>query len=224
MSTGRQLVSGIRSVNKLINGDNNITDRVIYRVLRSSATLLIKRETNQRKLWNSPNLFTPIECLEMEPVPLSECCEYKNPCTIARSKLKIPRISEGIFGLLIQSVFSPGKKKFDYASPDRFVNLLSLGVNTKKYYWIYNDYLYVSDENIGFIDMLAYFDEDFNPADYSTCCKQQTDDCAVNPLDRKFPIPSYLEKQLLDLVSDTLNKTYFRHKVDDDTNAKDDEK
>lgn len=224
MSTGRQLVSEVRSLNKLLSGDTNITDRVIYGILRKAGTLLIKRETNLRRLWNSPNIFTPIECLEMVQVPLSECCEYKNPCMVARSKIKIPQISEGIFGLLVQSVFSPGRKKFDYASLDRFVNILSLGVNTKKYFWIYNDYLYISDSNIEFVDVLAYFDDDFNPADYSTCKRNAEDLSCVNPLDREFPIPSYLEKQLIDLANETLNKTYFRTIPDAQTNARDEQK
>jgi hypothetical protein len=59
--TGRDLVSRVRSSNKLISGDNNINDRVIFNMLKASAKTLIKRETNLRRLWNSPNIFTPIE-------------------------------------------------------------------------------------------------------------------------------------------------------------------
>lgn len=223
--TGRDLVSRVRSSNKLISGDNNINDRVIFNMLKASAKTLIKRETNLRRLWNSPNIFTPIECLEMITVPLSECCDYKNPCQIARSKKKIPQISEGIFGLLVQSVFSPGKKKFDYASPDRYVNILRLGLrNTSNYYWIYNDYLYVSDPNIEYIDMLAFFDDEINPADYSGCKKSTQVDCSTNPLDKEFNLPSYLEEAVLSLVDKKLMDTYFRHLVDPQTNFKDEEK
>jgi hypothetical protein len=161
--------------------------------------------------------------MEMTPVPLSECCEYKHPCMVARSKKKIPKISEGIFGLLVQSVFSPGRRKFDYATLDRFINILNLKLkNTKKYFWIYDDYLYISDENVEYLDITAYFDEDINPRDYSTCI-QSSDESCINPLDKEFAIPSYLEKQLKDLVNETLNKTYFRHVVDPQTNNKDEE-
>ena len=224
MSTGRNLVSGVRSLNKLINSDNNITDRVIFKELKDSARLLIKRETNLRRLWNSPNIFTSITCIGMEVVPLSECCEYKHPCMVARSKKKIPRISEGIFGLLIQSVFSPGRRKYDYANLDRFINILKLNLrDTKKYFWIHDDRIWVSDENIENLDILAYFDDDFNQSDYSEC-KKNEDVICINPLDKDFLIPSYLEKQLKDLVNETLMKTYFRHIVDPQTNAKDEER
>jgi hypothetical protein len=224
MSTGRNLVSEVRSLNKLISSDNNITDRVLFGVLKKAATLLIKRETNLRRLWNSPNIFTPIKCLDMMPVPLAECCEYKHPCMVARSKKKIPQIAEGIFGLLVQSVLSPGRKKFDYATVERFVNILNMKLkNTKKYWWVYDDYLWVSDSDITFVDLIGYFDDDFNPADYSSCFDKPDESC-INPLDREFAIPSYLEKQLIDLANETLMKTYFRHLVDPQPNARDEEK
>lgn len=223
MSTGRKLVSEVRSLNKLISGDNDITDRVIYGVLKKNASLLIKREANLRRLWNSPNIFTAIECLKMIPVPLSECCEYKHPCVVARSEKKIPQISEGIFGLLVQSVFSPGRKKFDYASLDRYINILNMKLNSKKYFWVYNDYIYVSDENIEYIDVIAYFDDDFNAAELSACYKGPDESC-MNPLDKEFQIPAYLEKQLIDLTNEVLNNTYFRHLADPQTNAKDENK
>lgn len=143
---------------------------------------------------------------------------------VARSKKKIPQISEGIFGLLIQSVFSPGRRKFDYASLDRFVNILRMNLrDTKKYFWVHDDRIYISDSDIENIDLFAYFDDDFNANDYSACKKADDTSC-VNPLDKEFAIPSYLEKQVVDLVNDTLNKTYFRHIIDPDVNNKDEEK
>lgn len=160
----------------------------------------------------------------MMPVPLAECCEYKNPCIVSRSKKKIPQISEGIFGLLVQAVFSPGRKKYDYASVDRFVNILNMKLkNTRKYWWVYDQFLWVSDPDIAFVDLIGYFDNDINPADFSSCFTGPDESC-VNPLDKEFPIPSYLEKQLIDLANETLNKTYFRHLVDPQTNFKDEEK
>lgn len=221
--TGRDLVSRVRSLNKLVSSDNEITDRVIFNLLNSYAKILIKRETNLRKLWNSPNIFTSLECVKMVEAPLSECCDYKSPCTVSRSSVKIPLISEGIFGLLVQHVFSPGKKKFEYASPDRYMNILKLGLkNTSNLYWVYNDYLYTSDSNIEYVDISAHFESEVVPSKYSSCLKPSKDEkCNVNPLDAIFKIPSYLEESLLALVDKKLSETYFRHISDPQTNAKD---
>lgn len=161
--------------------------------------------------------------MEMEVVPLSECCDYKSPCMVARTKKKIPQISEGIFGLLIQSVFSPGRRRFDYASLDRFVNILNMKLkNTKKYFWVYDDRIYISDENIEYIDIVAYFDDDFNVSELSACSKGEDTSCQ-NPIDKEFQVPSYLEKQVIDLVNETLSKTYFQRDLDVTSNKKDDQ-
>ena len=72
MSTLRKLVSDVRSVHKLLSSDNLITDRVIASEIRNNTLLLVKRETNLRKLWATGTLFTTIPCLEMVEVPISE--------------------------------------------------------------------------------------------------------------------------------------------------------
>ena len=65
MATLREVVSNIRSNNKLISADNSINDRVIARYARTAASLLIKRETNLRRLWATDTIFTTIGCLPM---------------------------------------------------------------------------------------------------------------------------------------------------------------
>ena len=88
MSTFRKLVSDARSMHKLLSTDNLITDRAIMSEIKNNAFLLIKRETNLRKLWATDTVFTTIPCLEMVEVPISECCDYADPCTVARTKFK----------------------------------------------------------------------------------------------------------------------------------------
>lgn len=214
MLTGRNLISDIRSKSKLLSADDVITDRAIFNELKSTASTLIKRETNQRKLWNSPNIFTPLECILMEPAPLSECSDYQSSYMTSRSVKKIPQISEGIFGLLIQSVYAPGLTTFDFVTMERFLNILKLNIkNTKKYYWLHGGRIYTSNPDLERLNIHAYFDEDFNINDYSTCRKDSSADC-INPIDKPFKIPSYLEKSLKDMVHDSLNKTYFLHRED----------
>ena len=95
MATLRNLVSTVRGSHKLLSTDNLITDRLIAAEIKNSAFLLIKRETNLRKLWATNTIFTTIPCLELIEVPISECCEYVDPCNVSRSKYKLPRMSEG---------------------------------------------------------------------------------------------------------------------------------
>lgn len=212
-------------MHKLLSSDNLITDRVIASEIKNNAILLIKRETNLRKLWATGTLFTTISCLEMVEVPISECCEYVDPCTIARSKYKLPRISEGNYQYLIQGVYSinamGGKgKKLKEITINRYINLLKLPIIKKEeYYWIMNDYLYINNPLLQSIRISAFFEEDVpNEIMYPECgcgSPEYTDeDYCKNPLDKEYGLPGYLEKQVLELTSQKLLSTYFRIKTD----------
>ena len=151
MSTLRKLVSDVRSTHKIISTDSLITDRAIASEVRNNALLLIKRETNLRKLWATDTLFTTIPCLEMCEVPISECCNYADPCSVARSTYPLPRISEGNYQYVIQGVYSINAMsgqgtKIKEITVNRYLNLLKLPVvKNQQSFWIANGYLYVSN-------------------------------------------------------------------------------
>ena len=225
MSTLRKLVSDVRSMHKLLSTDSLITDRVIASEIKNNAQLLIKRETNLRKLWATNTLFTTIPCLEMIEVPISECCDYVDSCTVARSKYKLPRISEGNYQYLIQGVYSinamGGKgKKIKEITVNRYINLLKLPVlKREEYYWVMNDYLYVSNSMLQAIRVSALFEQDVpNEVMFPECdcgvAKPTDEEWCKNPLDKQYALPGYLESQVLELTSNKLLSTYF--KIDDD--------
>jgi len=187
--------------------------------------LLIKRETNLRKLWATDTLFTTIPCLEMVEVPISECCEYVDPCTVARSKYKLPSIAEGNYQYVIQGVYSINAmsgqgKKIKEITINRYINLLKLPIIKKEeYYWISNDYLYVSNPLLKAVRFVALFEQDVpNELLYPECdCgtpQYTVEQLCINPLDKEFALPGYLEKQVLELTSQKLLATYFSLKTD----------
>ena len=225
MSTFRKLVSDVRSMHKLLSTDNLITDRAVMSEIKNNAFLLIKRETNLRKLWATDTVFTTIPCLEMVEVPISECCDYADPCTVARTKLKLPRITEGNYQYVIQGVYSINAmsgqgKKLKEITINRYVNLLKLPIIKKEeYYWISNGYLYVNNPLLKAIRLVALFEEDVpNEIMYPECgCGTPSytpEQLCVNPLDKESPVPGYLEKQVLELTSQKLLSTYFKLKTD----------
>lgn len=224
MATGRDLVSDVRSTHKLLGTDNLITDRVILSEIKNNTLLLVKRESNLRKLWATDTIFTTLSCLEMIEVPISQCCEYVDNCTIARSKYPIPRIAEGNYQYVIQGVYSinalGGKgKKLKEITVNRYINLLHLAITKKEeYYWITNGYLYVTNPFVQAVRLVAYFEEDVpNEMLYPDCgCGNNVTDeeWCKNPLDKEFPLPGYLRKQVLELTSQKLLSTYFRLPTD----------
>jgi hypothetical protein len=224
MSTPRDLISTLRTSHKLLSSDAFLTDRAIFAEIKNAAFLLLKRETNNRKLWTTDTIFTPIPCLELQEVPISECCDFVDECTIARTKVKLPRIGEGNYQYLIQGVYSinalGGKaKRLIGTTINRYINTLKLAIIKKEeYYFIYNDYLYVTNPLIQAVMLNAFFEEDVpNSILYADChCgnKPSTEDFCKNPLDRNFSLPGYLQKQVLDLASQKLLSTYFALRKD----------
>lgn len=224
MATLRKLVSDVRSMHKLLSTDNLITDRVVASEIKNNTQLLLKRETNLRRLWATDTIFTTIPCLEMVEVSISECCDYVDPCSVARTKFKLPRIAEGNYQYLIQGVWSINAMggqgtRFKEVTINRYMNLLSLPlIKNQPYYWIVNGYLYVSNPLLQAVRIAAFFEEDVpNEIMFSECCCTNGVDLTqycMNPLDKEYGCPGYLEKQVLELTSQKLISTYF--KIDDD--------
>ena len=216
MSTNRKMVSRVRSTHRLLSGDTAINDRAVLAELSSNARVLIKRELNLRKLSATDSIYTTIPCLEMKEVPLSECCEYVDPCTIARSKFKLPKIGESNYLYAIQGVFSVDQKvKLKEITPSRYINLLKLPARIPEYYyWIQNNYLYVTNPNLCKIKLVAFFEEEVPndimfPKDCECQAYAKEEEC-INPLDKDFKCPGYLEQPVIDMTSKFLLQTYFR--------------
>jgi hypothetical protein len=167
----------------------------------------------------------------MIEVPISECGSYVDDCMIARTKFKIPRITEGNYQYVIQGVYSINAmgglgKKFKEITINRYANLLKLStIKKEEYYWISNGYLYMNNPSLKAVRITAYFEEEVpNEIMYpdsgcggcntSSSSGNDDDDLCKNPLDKEFALPGYLEKQALDLTSHKLLQTYFNLKTD----------
>jgi hypothetical protein len=213
MLTLRQVISDIKSGFKWIDSNSLASDRFIASELMKESIMLIKQQTDKRKLLSSENIFTAIPCLEMEEVPLSECCSFNSfPCTIGRSKYKLPKISEGIYGLLIQGVYDiKGKLRFDYMDPDRYSNYLALygdRATKNRVFWKQDGYLYVNNPDIKLLKVLAFFEE--TVPQWLLSCSDDDVTCPVNPLDAEFKCPGFLVSPVKDKVRKTLEETFKR--------------
>lgn len=191
-----KLISQIRSSNLYLFDDNLISDRTIYNALANKAALLVKREVNQRKLLNSDNIFTPIECLDLKSVNGTEC--GVDSCNkVRRSREKLPKLEEGIYNYVIQGVYNIDNSEEIYPTTIReFINLSKLRFKPKKeYYMIKNGYLYVMNPDIENVNIYVYTNE----------LVQKKGDCS-SAYEHEFRIPGYLIDSLYQMVnSDFIN-------------------
>ena len=228
MATVRDMISRVRSLEKLLSADASITDRVIMRELKSKAVYYIKQQIDKRKLWQSSTIFTNIPCLQMETLPLANCCEFVSDQEVSRSKYKIPKISEGIYGLLVHGVFPvDSSRKLKEITLPRYINILKLGLpNKDTYYWIYDNYLFISSPYVRLANIWAYFEEDvpdnllYPDCD---CPAQRVKDPCMNPIDLEFKCPGFLEDVVVKETLKVLMETYFRIDDDKTSDNKDDQ-
>lgn len=228
MSTVRQVISRVRGLEKLISSDASITDRVIMRELKSTAIKFIKQQIDKRKLWQTSTIFTNIPCIEMEEVSTADCCDFASSQLVGRSRFQLPKISEGIYGLLIQGVFSvDSSRKLKEITLARFINIQKLGLPTKDiYFWFYNKYLFVSSPYVKVVSIWAYFEEDIPDVllyPDCPCPNQKVKNPCENPLDLEFKCPGYLEDPVVKETAKILMETYFRVPVDHTSDNKDDQ-
>lgn len=229
MSTRRQIVSDIRGMNKLLSTDILLSDRLIDREAFSAALVFIKQQIDRRRLMQSPNIYTPLSCLKMEKAPLGECCEYTSSYSISRSVEKIPKIAEGIFGLLVNNCVSVDNLiSFREGTPRRFANALNLGIKADiNMFWVMNDRVYCSNGDLEAINFSAFFEGDV--PNYLLCptdcdCKPHGDcDPCLNPLDQTFRCPGYLEESVKQAVAKKLVSEFFNIPTDKTSDNKDDE-
>lgn len=226
--TNREVISGVRSSHKLFS-DASLNDRSILAELRNNAVILINQKSNQRKLWGTDTIFTPIDCIEMEQVPMGECCDHASTALLSKSKLPMPTIIEGNYQYLIQGVYDIGSsQKLKYTPLSRYLNLLKLKLLTNDvYYWIHKSHLYISSPHVQFARMDAAVNGDVSYALLYPDC-----DCGGNRdkkppctsrLDEEFKCPGNLIGAVVALTSKSLLQNYFRLPVDHTSDNKDDQ-
>lgn len=220
--TGRIFVSQIRSLSKLLSSDQRITDRAILNEGRNAVNMIVKQTLDKRKLLNSPNLFTNVQCLEMEQAPLSECCDISSNKMVAKSVKTLPQIGEGYYGLSISGVFGlDGKVKFKETNPNRYSNIIRLNTGVKDvYYWIQNDHLYVTNPDTKLVNAYIFFTEAvpndiLYPGEDCDCKpKPSLENLCKNPLDNPFNLPMDRLSDINNMVYTTVLKVYLQMATD----------
>jgi hypothetical protein len=212
MITNGELIARVKSANKFVSDDDLISDRFIYSLLKSKASVLIKREVNLKKLLYSDNLYQAYECVCLVEAPGAEC---DLGCPIRRTKNKLPQIEEGLYSYFIQGVFNTSNSEELFPTTIRdFINHSRLRIKSnRKYYTIRNGYLYVLDPDIESVNMYAYFTESIEDADGSAC---------MSMYDKQFKIAPYLLDPLIQLVNQDLIN-YHKLPVEQEDNNRDEQ-
>lgn len=202
-----EFISQVRSSNKYVFDDNLITDRHIFNIGRTIASMLVKQEINKRRLLNSDNIFTPLECKDLKLVDLTEC--GVDSCNkVRRSVEQLPELEEGIFGYTIQGVYNIiNSEEIVPTTTREYINVAKLRrKSNKKQYIIKNKYIYVLDSDIEAINIYIYSPD--NSFELTEC---------QSMYEAEIKLPPYLKKNFYDLVNgELLNYHKYGKDVTDD--------
>lgn len=149
--TVREFISSVRNELNTITLDDRISNRFIFSKMISYADIIIKRESDSRRLFNSTNLFKVDNCFELKEEQILNCSSISIPkCkTVMRSKKVLEDFYSSIYGnLLIVSTLDESNR-FEQTTPENYKNILNREFKPKTgYYWINNGYLIIPDSEV----------------------------------------------------------------------------
>lgn len=191
METRAQIVSRVSNELRLINKDEYFSRRAILSMLESKIKFLLSQKMGERNsLFRESQLYSTLECFELEKVEKIDCpiAEFKLCRTLMKSKHKIPELVDSKFYNNILSVtaidsltlFSPISLR-DYATRKnrKYSNLQNL------VYIEHGGYIYIPDYEVYAVnlDILTLRVEELlkkSKCSKEDCCKSYWDYPLIN--------------------------------------------
>lgn len=228
----KEIVSEIINDLRALNIDDRVSSRYVLSKLRGFLSLYIKRENDQRRLYDYDNIWLNIPCIEMVPSNDIECCGIVIPkCkTWVRSKDPVPELYLSTMGPTIKDVTTIrgdiSFTKSDLKSFNKAMNRRWIDKSTK-YFWIENGHLVIPDSEVRLITASIYPKDKAKAKLWSACPPKECDPkdlkCAL-PMDEEFDCPDYLLAQIKQDTITNLFNFYKRNVVDDVPNGSNNQK
>lgn len=203
-----EAISRVRNSLKTVKEDPFMTDRFIYSLIMKYARTLMHRDKRIMNLFRDPGMFKDIPCIDLVEVDKVEACcgTVKTACTFRRSKYKLPKITviNGNYAIRAVTTLDFSQKLYS-TQPSLYANMTlstSFKYNTKKYYWISNDYLYIPDVEWEAVRMEAIFEDDIS----NFLCTTAENTCTPRQMEN-LPIPDYLFSEIENLIRKELVMT-----------------
>jgi hypothetical protein len=221
----RQIISEVRNDLRNVNVDGWIPSQYIYNKLVGLASLFIKREADDKRLFKYTELWSTIKCLEMVEDDLINCCDISIPdCTkVMRSKFKLPTIFSTRYGYLmnvtavdLSTDYTPvTSQQYKYTKSREYQN------PKKRYCWLENGYLIIPDSMVRRVTVKAMFVNKAAALRLNSCEEQNN---CVKFLDTEFICPEHLLDDVKTATTTKIAKIYFGLEPDELINQNSTEK
>ena len=214
----REFVSNIINNLKLLNKDDHVSRRYILNTGRAEATTLIAQKLTDKSIFREDNIYSTIECLEMELIDVVKCgiYEFKKCDSLVKSKDKLPKLLYSRYGNSILEVTSvDGSVIFIPTTLSEYKlfkkRIRSPRTKNIKFYYVQDGYLYLPDCEYENVNVTLITLNVKKVKDLSSC--KECDKCD-SQWEQEFICP---DKLLTTVINETFKKaTMLRQVVQDE--------
>lgn len=184
------------AISRVLNGvdgvkrDGRYSKKYIYSILKSTAELLLKQDSRNKKLFQNLTNLSTFDCVELEDKNIQECSGLiiKTCKTVKQSKITfpVPYFSFTNKPLIFVTGIEDGVELLSTTPYEYIQNRNNEFKGKKQYFWFEKDRLIFPDTELEYVKVRGYFQEDFKTEKLF--------------LDQNFNIPNYLEADVFKLA------------------------
>lgn len=220
----------IYALRDLINqksDDSGVSNRLLLSLIKAERNDFIKQERDKKRLMRSMDIQS-VDCIPMEMSSLQACCGVDLPTSLMKSINTVPSFTETSVGPAIQGIYAiDGSVKIHYDTRNNILRKLDRPYLSKNgIAFTENGYLYVYNKKVWAVKMSGIFTD---PEQVSILneCKKLTGNCndttplsCLNFLELEFPIPDYLERDILMQAREQFLITYLKIPADTENDSR----
>jgi hypothetical protein len=221
--TNSEFVSRVKNGLNSVTKDDRISSRHILHVGKQKSSFYISQKLNDRSLYREDNLYTIIDCFEMESIDVVKCdiIEFRRCKSIMRSKCKIPKLVYSRYGNSLKEVTTIDEEvEFKSTTPSQYRRDKNRVESSDYiYYYVKDGYLYLIETEIEVVN-LYLLTLDLDKLDDGCAC---SDDNCKSLWDFEFIVPDKLEEVV---VGETIKEIAMRKQMvrDENPNTNNNEK
>lgn len=210
-----EIVSRIKNDLNSLSKDDRISSRYVLDVARKKSTFYISQKLADRSLYREDNLYSTIDCFEMESIDVTRCdiIEFRNCRNVMKSKNKLPKLIYSKNGNSLKEV----------TSIDNFIELKPTtpsqwrrdskrqGKDDYVRYYVKDGYLYIPDAEIERVNIYLLTVETDKVEKLSSCSEKS----CKSIWEYEFIVPDKMSEVV---ILETLKEIIGRKQIPADTN------
>lgn len=210
-----EIVSRIKNDLNSLSKDDRISSRFILDVARKKSTFYIAQKLGDRSLYREDNLFSTIDCFEMDRIDVTRCdiIEFRNCRSIMKSKHKLPKLVYSKNGNSLKEVTAIDDfTELKPTTPSQWRrDSKRQGKDDYIRYYVKDGYLYILDSEVERVNIYLLTIETEKLEKISSCSKPS----CKSIWEYDFIVPDKMSEVV---VSETVKEILTRKQVPIDTN------